>query len=501
MLEFIRQGQRWIVTALVAMVGAVFILFFGPWDFTQTGGNASVPVEVSGVQYTVDDLRRLRANLERQYRDALGDRYDDLSEQLQLDDQAIRQLVDRAILADEARRMGLAASDEEVERLIRRTFSDFRTDDGRLDEESARRYVIYEWGSVRRFKEAVATDIVLRKLGRLLVGTAGVSEAEARDSLAYREQEARIAFVSIDPGSPPQDLELLEGDVEEFARNESERIAAYYQENLARYQLPERMRIRHVLFIPEGDEAAARAEAEAARARIEAGDDMASVAEELSDDEGSKALGGDLGLLPVEEVAVALRDAVAPLAPGELAPVVESDRGFHVVRLEERRAAETRTLDEVRSEIARELYRQGLGDQWAQETAAALEDLITEGESLESAARQLDLNIERTGFFRRRPDGFIEGLGDSLAAQTAAFALSESAPTWPEPIQAGDRILFVQLLERRDPEPAELHAQAPEERERLDEAARQRAEQAWLAARRSELQAAGEIRVDPSAIE
>ncbi len=501
MLDFIRQGQRWIVTVLVALVGAVFILFFGPWDFTQTGGNASVPVVVDGVQYSMDELGRIRTNLERRYRDSLGDRYDEIADQLQLDDQAVRQLVDRAILSAEGRRLGLAASEEEVERLIKRTFSDFRTDDGQLDEERARAFVIYEWGSVRSFKEAVATDIVLRKVGRLLVGTAGVSEAEARDSLAYREQQASIAYVAIDPNDPPEDLEITEGDVEEFARTHADEISAAYQENLALYQLPERMRIRHVLFLSEDDADAARAAAEAARARIEAGEDMASIAKELSQDLGSKELGGDRGLLPVDQIARPLREAVSDLEPGQLGPVVEAGEGFHVVRLEERRAAETQTQEEVGMNIARDLYREELAGTWAEEKIASVKELIDEGQSLESAARSLGLNIERTGLFRRRPDGFIEGLGDSIEAQTAAFSLTTSAPTWPEPIEAGARTLFVQLLERNDPEPAELRAQAEAEQERLVQAAQRRAEQAWLAARRTELQAEGRIRIDPSVVD
>jgi len=145
MLRFIRQGQRWVVTAVVVAIGGVFILFFGPWDFSRKGGaSASVPISVDGVQYRKEDVARVRENLEKQYRDQLGDQFDAISANLQLQDRAIRQLVDRAILAAEARRMGLTASDAEVQRLIVRAFSDFRDAEGRPDEEQARAYVNYE---------------------------------------------------------------------------------------------------------------------------------------------------------------------------------------------------------------------------------------------------------------------------------------------------------------------------------------------------------------------
>jgi len=499
MLRFIRQGQRWVVTAVVAAIGGVFILFFGPWDFSQTAGSGEAPISVDGVQYRQEDLARVRANLERQYRDQLGDQFDALSANLQLQDRAVRQLVDRAILAAEARRMGLTASDAEVQRLIVRAFADFRDAEGRPDEERARAYVNYEWGSVRRFKQEVRTDLVLTKLGRVLFASAGVSKAEARDAIRYRDEEVRIAFVALDPDAAPESLEALPGDVEEFARVASDRIQAYYDENFSRWQLPERIRLRHVLIRRSGDEADARERAEAARARIAAGEDMASVALEVSEDEGSKALGGDLGLLPVSQVAPALRDAVAGLDDRELSPVVEGDLGFHVVRREAQRPAETRPLEEVRLEIAEEIYRQDQAATWASEGADALAERIAAGSSLEDAARDLELPIERTAFFRRRPDAYIPDLGSSVEVQATAFALGEAGATWPHPLAAGSKTVFIQLLERRGPDAGEIEAEVEAEQERLAQQAQARSEQIWLADRRAELQAAGKIQIDPAA--
>jgi peptidyl-prolyl cis-trans isomerase D len=501
MLRFIRQGQRWVVTAVVAAIGGVFVLFFGPWDFTQSAGGGEVPITVDGVQYRQEDVARVRDNLESRLRDQLGDQFDALSDNLQLQDRAVRQLVDRAILAGEARRMGLTASDAEVQRLIVRAFADFRDAEGRPDEEQARAYVNYEWGSVRRFKEEVRTDLVLGKLGRVLFASAGVSQAEARESIRYQEEEARIAFVALDPNAVPASVEVLPGDVEEFARTAADRVQAFYDESLERYQLPERIRLRHVLVRRGDDPDAARERAEAVRERIAAGEDMASVAREVSEDEGSRELGGDLGLLPVSEVSQALRDAVADLEDGELSPVVEGDLGFHVVRREQQRPAETRPLEEVRLEIAEELYRAERAVAWATENADALAARIAEGESLEDAARDLQLPIERTAFFRRRPDGYIPDLGDSTEVQTATFALGQPGATWPHPLAVGAKTVFIQLLERRGPDAGEIEAQVEAEQERLAQQAQARAEQMWLADRRAELQAQGKIWVDPSILE
>lgn len=501
MLRFIRQGQRWVVTAVVVAVGAVFVLFFGPWNFSRRGGQGSstAPISVDGIQYQRDDVARIRENIEKQYRDQLGDQFDAVSGKLQLQDRAVRQLVDRAILADEAHRMGLTASDAEVQRVILRAFDGFRDADGNPDEEQARAYVNYEWGSVRHFKQAVRTDIIVQKLGRVLFASAGVSKAEARDSIRYRDEQVRIAFVALDPDVAPASLPTVPGDVEEFARSAADQIKAYYDENLSKYQLPERIRLRHVLI--SGTDDAARKRAEAVRARIEAGEDMGSVAREVSDDEGSKELGGDLGLLPVSQVAPVLREAVSGLEDHQLSPVIKGELGFHIVRVEERKPAETRSLDDVRLEIAKELYRKEQATKWATENADALADRIAGGESLEDAARDLKLPIERTALFHRRPDGFIPDLGDSVEVQTAAFALGKTGATWPHPLAAGNKTVFIQLLERKSPDAGEIESEVEAERERLVQQAQARAEQIWLADRRSQLQAEGRIHIDPSALD
>jgi len=505
MLRFIRQGQRWIVTALVAMVGLVFVFFFGPWDFTQTQGNASVPVEVDGIQYTMEDFRRTRALLEQRLRESLGDQYEGSAVEAQLDGLAMDRLVQRAIMESEARRLGLAASDAEVNRLIRQTFSDFRDAQGNLDEEAARRAVQYEWGTVREFKEAVRADLAVQKLGRLLRATAGVSEAEAREALRYRQEEVRIAFVALGPDQAPDAEAIPEGEVDEFRRSHPERIRAYYDENLERWARPERIRLRHVLIqVPLGaDEAAvarARERAEAARERIAAGEDMASVAREVSEDEGSGEQGGDLGLLPRDELSAELRRAAEALEEGALSEVVRTEQGFHVLRVEARRPAETLPLESVASEIARELMAQERVERWVEATRADLEAALAEGQTLEEAARALRLDIERTAFFRRRPDGFVRGLGDSMEAQTVAFALTPEAPVWPEPIEVGPRTVFIQLLERRAPEPDEIASQLEAERERILERARQQVEAMWIEARREALARQGRIRTDASAL-
>ncbi len=130
----------------------------------------------------------------------------------------------------------------------------------------------------------------------------------------------------------------------------------FYDDNAEQMIAPEAVRLSHVLVaVPrDADDAArdgARQKAEALRARIAGGEDLAAVARESSDDQGSAERGGDVGWLQRGQAVPAFEQAAFALAPGELSPVVETPFGFHVLRVAETRAEKQLSLDEAREQI------------------------------------------------------------------------------------------------------------------------------------------------------
>lgn len=126
---------------------------------------------------------------------------------------------------------------------------------------------------------------------------------------------------------------------------------AQYQGNPKRFEVPEQVRVRHILL--RGDDAAERAEQ--VLARLRAGEDFATVASEVSQDPGSARNGGDLGFFgrgrmvaPFEEAAFALKQ------PGELSGPVRTEFGVHILKLEARRAAGVLPFEEVRAQLIEE---------------------------------------------------------------------------------------------------------------------------------------------------
>lgn len=96
-------------------------------------------------------------------------------------------------------------------------------------------------------------------------------------------------------------------------------------------------------------------EADAIKAELAAGKDFAELSKQSSIDTGSAQAGGSLGWFGLGMMVKPFEDAVIALKPGETSEPVESQFGWHIIRLDETRAAAAPTLEEVRAELAGEL--------------------------------------------------------------------------------------------------------------------------------------------------
>lgn len=503
MLDVLRRSQRWLMGVVILVVAGVFVAYMGLGGPGPSGAtNAGAIVELGGRRYTLLDLQRVREDQERRLRESLGDAFDAAGAALYLDQMAAESLIQRAVLAAEAERLGLRATNDEVRDVVR---SVFRTDQGTIDAAAARNFGESRYGSERRFADEIRDDILTSKLLRLIDAGVEVSDAEVRDAIRYQREAVRLALVVVDPAQVQEDVAIDDAEIEALLADSAPRVRAFYDENAERYRQPEKVRARHVLFrvAPGADEAEVeriRSLADAALARIRAGEDFATVAEELSEDPGSKQKGGDLGFFARGQMVPAFEEVAFSLEPGATSEIVKTDFGFHVIRVEERQAAEERSFDEAAREIAIELLRSDRAGALAQQRIDALTEAVRGGQSLVDAARDLDLDIQRPDWISRRPDGFVAGVGASPELLTSAFALTAEQPTSPRVFEIDGKHAMVELLERRGATAEELAAELASEREQLRERLRSEARNTWLTAARERFRSEGRLRVDLSTL-
>ena len=247
---------------------------------------------------------------------------------------AVRQAIDHKLLAQEARRQGIAPAPE-------------------LIDETLERYVDQAGSS-----EALEQDLAARG-------------SRLRSLRAHLEEAATINLYLervIRPG-----ITVSDGEVE-----------AYYEANRSRLSAPEQIRARHILFkvkpgSSEQEIDTAREKAVEAHRRAIAGEDFAALARELSEaPEGAQ--GGDLGFFTRKRVAPRFAEAAFALTVGEISAVVLTGYGFHVIKVEERREAGVPPLEDIKDR----LYNRLLDEKVAVKVNALLETLRAKAEVVAS---------------------------------------------------------------------------------------------------------------------
>jgi len=152
---------------------------------------------------------------------------------------------------------------------------------------------------------------------------------------------------------------LLDGHTASLPPVSEEEIGAFYKDSPQNFAMPESVHVRHILLsADENADAAAKAQkrekAEALRKQIEGGADFAQIAKDNSDCP-SKDKGGDLGELTRGRAVKPFEDAAFSQEVNALGPVVETEFGYHIIQVLEKKEARTIPLAEVHDKIATHL--------------------------------------------------------------------------------------------------------------------------------------------------
>lgn len=472
MLESIRKYSSSVgVKILYGLLALSFALFFvAPGDDPRV----NVVAEVQGETITRQQLDNQTALLERRFSEML--RGAALPRGFDLRGQALESLVDDALLAHEAHRLGIVPTEDDVLAAIQEMPE--LQENGRFNRELLQR--VLELNRDRgEFEAQVRQDIMNRRVRGLVTDGVQVTDSDVEARYALEREQVDLRYVKVDAaalaeGVEPGEEELAKyladhpdkyrtpsrvraryvayrpADFAEKAAPSDADVTAYYERvKDDRFAQPDEVRARHVLVAvkPDADDAAkaaARKKAEDILAKAKGGADFALLAKESSDDPGSKDAGGDLGFFPRGRMVPEF-DAVAfTLEPGQVSEIVESPFGLHVIKVEEKRQAGTKPLEEVREQIVRTLTDERALE-LAREQALADRREVVLGKKLAEAAG--DRKVEETPPFAA--DATVPGIGRVEAFNEAAFALAPGQPS--DIIEEDDVVYLLEPIERLEP--------------------------------------------------
>jgi peptidyl-prolyl cis-trans isomerase D len=375
--------------------------------------------------------------------------------------QAAQALIQREVLLQEANRLGLQVNDADLRHALQTgPFAQALFPGGQFvgEDKYADFVQNYFHTSVQDFESQVKKEIEINRLESMVTGGINVSDQEVRD--AYKQQGTKIKFdyavLSADDLRKqinPTDAELQTFFKQNAARykdaiaetrkisyvplNQTDvpggapavtaaQVQEYYQAHQKDLQVPEEVKVKHILIKvdPKADaktDAAAKEKAEGLLKQIKAGGDFAALAKANSDDPGSKENGGELGMIQRGVTVPPFEQAAFSLQPGQVSDLVKTQFGYHIIKVEEKQTAHTKTLDEVKAQILSTLTRQAEAAQqniFAQQLAT---EAAKSGLAQAAAAHHLPV---------------LNGLADGSKLLTAAFAAKAAAA--PQAVGTGE---------------------------------------------------------------
>lgn len=215
-------------------------------------------------------------------------------------------------------------------------------------------------------------------------------------------ETVKIEYLVLSPDVVESRIEVSEADIKTF-----------YEQNIARYKTPEQRRASHILInapkdAPAADKAAAKAKAEKILEQVrKSPSDFAKLAKENSQDTVSAERGGDLGFFGQGDMVKPFEDAAFALKEGDISGLVQSDFGFHIIRVTGIKASATRELSEVKANIAAEIKRQQSGKKYAEMAEIFTNMVYEQSDSLKPVADKLGLKIETAQNLTRVPSPML----------------------------------------------------------------------------------------------
>ena len=477
MFDFIRNHTRILFFVLILLIIPSFVLFGvdGYQQMREAGNQDVATVDGRGITAAEwDAAHRQQVERIRAQMPTLDAALFDTPEAKK---QTLDELVRERVMLAAANKLHLVTSDARLQRLFATDpqFAQIRNPDGSISNE----FLLARGMTSQQFAETLRQNLSVQQVMAGVTGTTLGSDAAAAAALDALFQQREVTVQRFDPKDFAATLQPSDADLQKHYDNPAnaalyrapedatieyvvldgealkqgitvsdDELRKYYAENEARYTAAQERRASHILVKAEKDAPAdqrAKAKAKAESLLAEARKNPAAFAElakKNSDDPGSAEKGGDLDFFGRGAMVKPFEDTVFAMKPGEISSLVETDFGYHIIKLDAVRGGEKKPFEAVRAEIAEEFRKQAAARKFA-EAATDFGNLVYEqSDSLQPAADKYKLTVLRAEGVQRTPKSGATGPLASAKFLEALFA-AESVRTKrnTEAIETGANVL------------------------------------------------------------
>ena len=508
MLDSIRNQKRLLFAILLFLIVPSFV-FFGVQGYDQflSEGDAVATVGKDEISRPEFD-NALRRQIDR-FREMLGGQVDPaLVDTPSMRKEVLDQLITQRVLARTAAERDIVVPDALLAQAIAQ-IPGLRKEDGSFDIERYRQALAQQGMNEAMFEQQLRRDLAAQALPQAVTESALAPSVVAQRVAGIGEQVREVRELRVRPQDFAAKVQPTEQQIKDYYEQNAaryqipesarieyvvlsgdalaaqlavpvEELRAYYEQNKARFGTPEERRASHILVklepgASEDEKKAARAKAEQLLGQVRARpEDFAAVAKANSDDPGSAAQGGDLGFFRRDSMVKPFADAAFALKEGEVSDLVQSEFGWHVIRLTGVKPSSVKPFEEVRPEIEQQARREAASKRFAEAADTFTNTVEDQSDSLQPVADKLKLqvqsadNVTRQGVEALAPnaplnsrkllealfaDEVVKGKRNTAAIEVApgtlvAARIVEHRPATRQPLAAVEKEVRASVIQR-----------------------------------------------------
>lgn len=503
MLQAIRDRVTGVVAFFILGLLAIPFLFFGVDSYIRDVPQDAV-AEIGEEQISANEFQAEFSRYRAQLRQQQGDAYDDLAtNQPRVRREFLDQMIDQRLLANHARDLGLDISPNALLEVIQ-GIPAFQVN-GRFDPQIYRQRLRSGGQSVARFEQELTRDLLIQELPSAISASGFVTDDAVNDWLRIQQQSRDVAFVNIDSQPFRESVSVSDEQIQSYYADNTDQfmrpeqitveyveldtremsasmevaeddLRERYEATKSRFMAPEERRAAHILIAEtdQRDADEARALAQSLRDRIEAGEAFGALAEEFSDDPVSAGEGGDLGWIEPGVMDAPFEDALYALEQDTVSEPVETDFGWHLIRVDDVRPPRGQSFEEARDEILQDMRAERADDLYIELSDRLVDLIYADPTGLEAIAEDLDLERQVAGPFSRQSAEGVLAEPRVLDAAFSEMVLRDRQASEPVELDRNHAIV-VRVTDYQPAEPRPLTDVSDEIRNRLEREAAQEA--------------------------
>lgn len=439
MFNFV-ASKRVVVTIILVIVGIPFAFFGIDYYFRGVGTGTQI-ARVAGGDISPQEFNQAL----RQYQDRLRQMMGGKVDQSMLDSPEVRrsvlnQLVDERLLYSAAQQSRIAISNAELQGVISNV-PEFKDDNGKFSPARYREALSGQGMSEGFFEASVRKNMMLGRTREAYAATAFMPATVVERLYRLSKQQREVSQHVLEPGQFTSRVKVT-----------PEEAKAYYDNHKQQFELPEKVKLQYVILSAEGvqkqvtvtpqelqeafkaradqlarpeerrashilvsvpptatpeQKAKAKEKADALLAEAKSSPKgFAELAKRSSADPGSAREGGDLGFVPRGRMVKPFDDAMFGMKVGDIVGPVETQFGYHIIKLDAIKAAEGPKFDAIKDKLAEELRKSKAGTLFAQQAEEFTNLVYDQPDSLQPAADKLKLQPQTSGWITRRGGDF-----------------------------------------------------------------------------------------------